>query len=430
MAEFDLRFQVPATVTAQAAQRTLYWPTTGTGSYNTPLGPRLGHLGPVRQPNADLFRLAAMVYAADRSVPRQAGRVNWTRRSFELTVPVLGDAESWNSVAHELARLLDFLSGDEWRLTFRRTRLPRESIADNQHRDAERVVLMSGGADSAIGAFLARTHPEPHVLVSHVGATSIFPIQRDVAARIRDLRSTGSVQHHRQVRFTRSQTQPGGHRFRNENSTRTRSFLFLALGLAVASLNDVPLWIPENGFASLNPPLGPDQLGSLSTRTTHPWFLTELSRLARQVGATAEITNPFARQTKGEMFRWLADEIGDDKIAGDFLSATNSCAHTSRRWLGVTAQHHCGTCFGCLVRRASFAAASLPDTSTYVSDSWPNDRVKSQLQNASVLPSIRGFVARGIRVSDIAAMRLPDGYSASEARDLCTRGACELALLT
>lgn len=428
MAQFDLRFQVPAAVTSEMAEHTLYWPTSGPGSFNTPFGPRLGALGAVPPGNLDLFRLAAMVYAADRSVPRQVGQVNWTRRSFTLTVPVR-DPEPWAAVADDLQGLLDFLSGDAWTLTFRRARIPREQAVADPYPDVKRVVLMSGGADSATGAFKARSQSDEHLLVSHVGATSISPIQKDVAERIRDLLPTGSSQHHRQILFTRSKSQPGGYRFRNEKSTRTRSFLFLALGLAVASIKQVPLWIPENGFASLNPPLGPDQLGSLSTRTTHPWFMSELTRLATQAGAWADITNPFTTMTKGEMFRWVADELGDDNAASSMLSATNSCAYTSRRWLGVKATDHCGTCFGCLVRRASFAAAGLEDKSNYVSDCPPTDAAKQQLDRASLLPSIRGFVARGVRVGDIAAMRLPAGYSPSAARDLCIRGAKELELL-
>ncbi len=427
MAEFDLRFQVPGTVTREVAERAFFWPADTRGTFNTTLGPRLGALGPVRHANIELFRLAAMVYAADRSVPRQVGQVNWTQRRIALTIPV-HDVEPWNALAGDLQALLGFLSGDTWELTFRKARIPREDIAAAEYPTTQRVVLMSGGADSAIGAFLARTRLEEHLLVSHVGATSISPVQKDVAERIRNLRADGSEQHHQQVVFTRRHAQPGGHSFRNEYTTRTRSFLFLALGLALASINEVELWIPENGFASLNPPLGPDQLGSLSTRTTHPWFLAELSRIAEQAGAWAEFSNPFASQTKGEMFRWLADEVGDD-AASELLSATNSCAFTNKRWFGVAATSHCGTCFGCLVRRASFAAAGIRDRSTYVIDSPPNDSVKVQLERTSILPSIRGFVARGIKVSDIAAMRLPNGYSASDARDLCLRGSEELRLL-
>lgn len=428
MAQFDLRFQIPSVVTRQAAESTLYWTVDGAGTFNTSLGPRLGKLGPVRRESIELYRLAAMVYAADRSVPRRIGQVNWTQRPLVLSVPVL-DPAPWTAITTELQALLDFLSGDRWELTFRAARLPREEAGPNQYPDVQKVVLMSGGADSATGAFLARTRPEQHLLVSHVGATSISPIQKDVAERIRALRPDGATQHHKQTVFTRRLIQPGGYRFRNESTTRTRSFLFLALGLAWASINEVELWIPENGFASLNPPLGPDQLGSLSTRTTHPWFLAELSRLIGLVGGWGTLSNPFAAQTKGEMFRWLADEVSDDS-ASDLLSSTNSCAFTNRRWLGVSATDHCGTCFGCLVRRASFAAAGLTDRSAYVIDAPPSDAAKAQLEKASILPSIRGFVARGIRVSDIAAMRLPEGYSAGEARDLCLRGARELETLT
>jgi hypothetical protein len=223
-------------------------------------------------------------------------------------------------------------------------------------------------------------------------------------------------------------TQPGGTTLPNELSTRTRSLLFLSLGLALASTVDAPLWIPENGFASLNPPLGADQLGSLSTRTTHPWFLAELSRIAAQVGATAVIENPFAAQTKGEMFSWVEEQLGAE-AASKFLSATNSCAHTNRRFDGMSAKKHCGVCYGCLVRRASFRATGLADQSTYIVDQPPSDVVASRLRKASILPSIAGFVERGISAGTIAAMKLPAGYSAGTARALCERGARELGTL-
>ena len=429
MADFGLKFQIPTAVSRTDARTTFYWPAEGTGSFNTPLGPRLGKLGPVKPANIDLVRIAAMAYAADRSIPRAIGRrLNWTSRVIKVTVPV-SKPDAWNAVADDLKAVLDFLSGDSWTLAFRSGRAPREMAAENAYPTAERVVLLSGGADSAVGAFLARAKSSEHILVSHIGASSISPIQKAVAEQIRDLLPNGLTQHHRQVTFTRARKQPGGYKLPNEPSTRTRSLLFLALGLAVASMNGIPLWIPENGFASLNPPLGADQLGSLSTRTTHPWFLSELSRVATRAGAQADITNPFADKTKGEMFRWVADELGDDDAASTFLSSTNSCAFTNRRWYGVAADQHCGTCFGCLMRRASFAAAKLTDKSIYVSDAPPNVETAERLRISSILPSIQGFVGRGLHVGDIAAMRLPSGYLPSTARDLCERGKKDLELL-
>jgi 7-cyano-7-deazaguanine synthase in queuosine biosynthesis len=428
MAEFDLRFQVPATMTVEIARTAFFWNTTGPSSFRTSFGPRLGALGPVRPANVDLVRIAAMVYAADRSVVRAVGRVNWTSRTIKLHIPV-SDPSAWDGVKADLEEMLGFLSGDSWELEFRRGRVPREDTASNSYPQVGRVVLLSGGADSAAGAFLARTQGVEHLLISHVGATSISPVQKKVAEQIRALLPSGAAQHHKQVILTRALKQPGGFKLRNEFSTRTRSLLFLALGLAMASVNGVQLWIPENGFASLNPPLGSDQLGSLSTRTTHPWFLSELSRLAALAGAQAEITNPFADKTKGEVFRWVANELGDDDAAATFLSSTNSCANTNRRFDGVSAKNHCGVCFGCLMRRASFAAAGLKDKSTYVVDAPPNAAVAAKLSKFSIRPSIEGFVTRGLSVGDIAAMRLPAGYLPSAARALCERGKAELELL-
>ena len=145
MAQFDLRFQVPSALTAESAESTFYWPTAGPGTFNTSLGPRLGELGPVRRENIELFRLAAIVYAADRSVPRRAGRANWTQRDICLSVPVQ-DPAPWNAITKQLQELLDFLSGDRWTLAFRKARIPREGIAPNRFPDVQRVVLMSGGA--------------------------------------------------------------------------------------------------------------------------------------------------------------------------------------------------------------------------------------------------------------------------------------------
>lgn len=428
MTDFELRFNLPGPTSTQDQATTFFWPVSGRGSFNTALGPRLGALGPVLDLNVDLVRLAVTVYAADRSVPRAIGRkVNWTSRDLGITVPV-SDPGAWSAHADDLTGLLNFLSGDNWTLRFKRARPPAEATSEPLFSNTQRVVLLSGGADSAVGGYLARTEPEEHLLVSHVGATAISPVQQATAAQIVALAPEGSTQHHQQTLFTRNQTQPNGYKFRNESSQRTRSLLFLALGLATASPTRAPLWIPENGFASLNPPLGADQLGALSTRTTHPWVLAELTRIGTLVGAHAEISNPFAEWTKGEMFRWLAEQVGAEQ-ASRFLSATNSCGFTARRWLRISADKHCGTCFGCLVRRASFLAADLDDRSTYVIDSPPSDAVRDQLTKSSILPSIRGFVARGIGVGDIAAMRLPNGYSASSAKDLCERGSRELELL-
>lgn len=427
MPDFTLRFKLPNQLIEGVVRRTFYWPAEGPGSFATNLRPRFSALGPVTSLNADFARIAVMVYAADRSVVRAAGTVNWTARDYSLTIPV-SDPGAWTSVHDRLVRMLAFLSGDAWAITFTKAAIPKETVADKWYPTAGRVVLLSGGADSAAGALLARALPEDHALISHFGGNGIGPVQRLVAQAITGLLPSGSGQQHLQVGFARMQRQPDGTKFANEPSTRTRSLLFLALGLCVASVNGVPLWIPENGFASLNPAMGADQFGSISTRTTHPWFLAEVQGLLTSVGAHGHIENPFAQQTKGEMFANVTARFGAES-ASTFLSTTDSCGFTNKRFWGIEKRHHCGTCFGCLLRRASFKAAGLDDQSVYAVDNPPNSKAAEVLQRNSLLPSIRSYVRRGVTTADIASIRLPNGYSPSAARDLCVRGIGELRLL-
>ena len=405
---------------------TFYWPADGPSSFIAPFGPRLANIGAVPPLNVDLVRLALLVFAADRSTIRRVGTTNWSSRDFSLTVPV-SDAQSWNTLSGELANLFAFLTGDIWALNFRNARPPKEQkVKKADQEKASRVVLMSGGADSALGVLESRRQldaTESHVLVSHVGLTSLAPIQRRVA----DTASTiipGPVQSVKQIRLVRRQRQVDGSDFKSETSTRSRSLLFLALGLAHASVYRAPLWIPENGFASLNPPLAPNRRGSLSTRTTHPAFLARLSRILEDVGAHATIENPFARMTKGEMFRTAANRFGEAEIGG-FLSATHSCGLTGQRSKRIPTTTQCGVCFGCVIRRASFAAAGLNDATAYA-HAGHSDELAKWLDHNSVLPDVRRFVKRGMTRRDILSMSLPNDYSLRDARTLCQRGVDEL----
>ena len=290
---------------------------------------------------------------------------------------------------------------------------------------AERVVLLSGGADSAIGALSSRNSLGlgGHILVSHVGATSLSPIQRNVATAVEKL-VPGPSQTHLQVNFRRKARQANGVHFSNEWSTRSRSLLFLAFGLAVASREEIPLWIPENGFASLNPPLGPDRRGSLSTRTTHPAFLDGLTAILDRVGAHGLIHNPFARKTKGEMYAAVAGLVGEEE-ASEFLSLTHSCGLTGQRAFRVSPITPCGVCFGCVVRKASFKASGIQDNTNYIV-ATTGSALENWLRSKSIESSVEAFVRRGIRNADIATMGLPPGYSAREAFELCERGLAEL----
>lgn len=429
MTAYRLRLTMPVQIPSAAARTTFYWTAHGPSSFTSTYGPRLGGLGPVPTPNVDFVRIAAAVYAADRTEPRAFGGSNWNQRELDLSVPV-ARVSRWEPLADQLADLFGFLTGDRWSLRFVAARSVPEVVAKRPPAP-KRVVLLSGGADSAIGALLSRTQlsdNETHTLVSHVGLTNLSPIQQTVASEVERL-IPGPGQRHLQVSFGRHRRQPDGTSFgRGESSSRSRSTLFLAYGLATAAIDGVPLWIPENGFASLNPPLGPERRGSLSTRTTHPAYLQGLSDILRRAGAHGEILNPLAEMTKGEMFR-MAVGLTSSEAASKLLSATHSCGLTGQRAYGVSPSHQCGVCFGCTVRRASFAASGLTDRTTYI-DPAADARLSRWLTGKSVLPSVRDFVRRGVRAAEIAALSLPPDYPPERALSLCQRAQAELQRLT
>ena len=290
-------------------------------------------------------------------------------------------------------------------------------------------MLLSGGADSAIGGLHSRSllsADQAHTLLSHYSHTMLAPIQRHVADEISRL-LPGPGQQHVVAHLGRRRHRIDGTTYPTEPTSRSRSLLFSALGHAVVSVHAVPLWIPENGFASLNPPLGPERLGSLSTRTTHPTFLRDLAAVLTKAGAHADIVNPFASDTKGEMYQRAVDLIGE-QAASEFLSSTHSCALTGQRAHHISAERPCGVCFGCVLRRASFAASGVIDTSSYIAPS-DNAEVQQWLDGKSVEQAVRNLIRRGVRPRDLVALNLPPNYPLGNAMDLCRRGVAELARL-
>ena len=431
MPDFRLQVTAPAQEQTDDNQLAFYWTMGAESSFRTRYGPCLGSLGPVMSANVDFVRIAVTVLAADRSTLRRRGGSNWNCRDIGLTVPVY-HPDRWRTASEDLGTLLGLLTGDRWSLDFVETpQLDEEITQVGLKPPPERVVLVSGGADSALGALrsIQSVGAGGHVLVSHVGFSIFASIQRDIVARVE--RHTPNVpQTHRQIYFTRKACQIDGKRFPNEPSTRSRSLLFIALGLAVASCHEVPLWIPENGFASLNPPLTPERRGALSTRTTHPAFIEGLVEILQTVGVHADVSNPFDRMTKGEMFAQSTNMIGDEEELSKFLSRTYSCGHTGQRALKMSPYVQCGVCFGCILRKASFNAADIQDSTQYV-QKGTGVQVDRWLKSKSVESSVRHFVRKGesnIRVA-VASMGLPASFTASDALDLCTRGLRELQRL-
>ena len=412
-------------IAASTYDEVFLWSRSAKSTFTGSLSPYLDELGPINPRNVDLVRSALGVLAADRSVLRERGGSSWNTREFELTTQV-NDPIVWTAAANDLARMLCFLSGDRWTLSF--TQGPSDDIEPVPIEDAsyQRTVLLSGGADSAAGALISALQLDDggsQALVSQYSSTVLSPIQQGLVKAI-ERRVPKVAQIHHQFRLNRGSKRLDGTSYRDESSTRSRSLLFLALGLAVAARAKTPLWIAENGFASLNPPLGADRRGALSTHTTHPRFLRDLQTLVSSVGGLGHIENPFEAMTKGEMFALVASKIGAD-AASDYLSSTNSCSHTDARYSGAPPGSSCGVCFGCLVRRASFAAADVPDRTTYLCDDVTG-KFASFVRQKSIIEPMRDFAMRGTRPRDVMAMSLPADYAAVDALGLCQRGTAEL----
>lgn len=306
----------------------------------------------------DVLVLAAMVHAADTRINRvQTSQDAWTRE-IGICVPV-SDPELWTAQRALLERMLRFLTGDHWMVSFRAR---PEGMADFVRRPVtglrdhgfDSVALFSGGLDSLIGAIDRLENGASPLFVSHGGDGAISKPQKDL---FKDVASAyrNSDRELRNVRLGmgfKGELTPGVGR---EDSTRGRSFLFIALAAMAGSGlgRRFSLEVPENGLIALNVPLDTVRLGSLSTRTTHPFYLRRWNELLSQIGINGAIVNRYWNKTKGEMMEECLNQDLLRQVAGRSLS----CAHPAAgRWIksAVGRHAHCGHCVPCLIRQAAF----------------------------------------------------------------------------
>jgi hypothetical protein len=121
------------------------------------------------------------------------------------------------------------------------------------------------------------------------------------------------------------------------------------LTAAAAWGEDLPITLAENGWVSLNPPLTLNRLGSLSTRTTHPYFLGQLISLWREAGINQPLLNPYRNLTKGQVL----SQCRNRGLLERLFPRTVSCARpVASRWRGQGGGA-CGYCYPCLLRRAA-----------------------------------------------------------------------------
>lgn len=426
MSRHTLRLSLSARARVQFATTDFLWRPVGEpSSFHTTLSPRAEELGRIPDANVEFLRLAALAYLVDRTAPRP-GR--WARE-LEVVVPAT-DPDRWRPVSDRVAGALELLTGDSWSVEFEPRRNPGRRRVDVKVEPVERVSLFSGGADSLCGLLVSLNDGVVPHLVSHWDWPIIGGAQNRVLATIDDELNVDLTRD--VVRIGRRSKQIGSNTtFPKERTSRSRSIVFIALGLAAAAVREAELWVPENGFASLNIPLAPERRGALSTRTTHPRLLDELQSIADTVGIDVSIVNPFESMTKGEMFRRVAEIHGDD-VAATILSNSHSCARSGANYAGFDPSMHCGVCFGCLVRRAAFVAAGLEDDTVYIEEELRSSvrRRRKWIKNRRQdVAAVEYRTRRPYKLADVLAASLPGRVDPDDSLALAQRGAAELARL-
>jgi 7-cyano-7-deazaguanine synthase in queuosine biosynthesis len=301
----------------------------------------------------DLVNLAAITYTADLRVWRGYNDEDGWTREILVYVPV-ADVELWNAAAGILCDLLRFLTGDNWRVSFRAaTGVLAGTLGKPTVRSPEGVCLFSGGLDSYVGAIDLLASGKHLALVGHYGNT-----QREQLAAYESLKPVYDLQ---MIPLWFYLVPPKSSKDQVvELTMRSRSILFLTLGTAVATAlpAGTPLYIAENGLISLNVPLTFGRTGTLSTRTTHPHTIALYRKLIEALGISVPLHTPYRFKTKGEMLR----DCGDKEVLKSGIHSTMSCSRPqSGRFHGRPVGQHCGYCVPCIIRRAALTAVKLDD---------------------------------------------------------------------
>lgn len=299
----------------------------------------------------DLLNLAMAVYTADLKTPRNLTEDRWTR-NFKLHIPVV-NIPKWDEALPFLVKSLEFLTGDRWEICLRQREVPENwKFQERTNSKVAVVSLFSGGLDSLVGAIDLLEDRKSIGLVGHHGAGITNSIQQAILGKLQECYKNLITPY---MFYIQPRKRRGGG---SEPSMRSRSMLFLSLGILVANAygSQIPLVVAENGLISLNVPLTNSRMGSLSTRTTHPHFISLYQQVVSSLGLLNTIQMPYKFYTKGEM---LAN-ARNQEILKDTVDLTMSCSHPEvGRFRQGTPRKHCGYCVPCIIRRAALSSVKL-----------------------------------------------------------------------
>jgi hypothetical protein len=415
---YDLR-SAASTALAEPGAVELRWPDQpgAKGSIDTGLGWMLDPWAGVPDEAADLLRVAAGAYLADALTPRGT---TFTR-DISLTVAVR-DLDRWTGgVGDDVCDLLYWLTGDQWALSLVAddSDLPAPVLAEPA--DGAPVSLLSGGLDSFLGAIHLLDEDPSVQFVGHKDAAPVIAgAQKALQRWLASSYSPGPS-------YARVAFRPAASK--RERSSRSRSLLFMSLGVAAAAMRgSSTLYVPENGYTSLNLPLHPNRAGALSTRSTHPVTFRRMGALLEALGIGVSLANPFAAMTKGEVMTSVA-ALAPPKGWLEASWSTVSCGKLDGgRISGGNSNYNCGLCVPCMVRRGTYIAAACKDGTLYlVNEMRGEDREALVARRQGDLDAIAYATAELVDDDAIDAQTWPDDYDLDAATALVQRGLDELA---
>lgn len=360
----------------------------------------------------DFATFALAVSAADLAVPRAHTADGWTRM-IELGVALV-NPDPFSQATSKLEQMLRFLTGDFWSLSFRSGGFPVPVSMSPKSFSADCVSLLSGGVDSLVGA----------IDLTHMGQRPLFVSQiakGDSVTQVSYAKKLGASERHVQW----------NHNIRvmhkTERSTRGRSLVFFAFAALAASAlsakhEPVKVYVPENGFISLNIPLNAGRTGSLSTKTTHPVFVERLQKIWDALGIRSQLLLPYAFKTKGELMAGCLDLALLEQLVGD----STSCGR-----FGYYKYTHCGRCVPCLVRRSSFLRAGIVDTTAKYH--FPCLSTAGRKSGANDIGAVAAAVLRkeslGVRMLTSGQLWFASPSDRAQYEGVVSRGFDELAAL-
>ncbi|GAA3077397.1 hypothetical protein [Streptosporangium carneum] len=363
---------------------------------------------------ADLVDLGAAVYQIERQL-RGRQRTNPAVK-FDLHI-ALRDPGSWTTPAlTALTAILADLGNAEWDVKVHQRRdIQVAGHQRNTERKVDRVVLLSGGLDSASGAATCKANASRTCLVSFY--TRQKASQRDISKMLG---------FHPPVQWRMSR-RPGG----RGHTFRYRSFFFLCLGVAVADSWEARKVLQyENGVLATAMPPGPSWF---MTRHAYPVMQAQMATLAGALlGGTWSVENPFLQLTKRQCLE-AARRVAGTQMMEEVAARTETCwFHWSNRTAGGLKAPGipCGVCVPCIVRRTALSDGAY---------AWDlcEDEVKNDLYHGRAFRAYYGFLSDvhsagdslskfyGLMPAAGRELYVRDIFTLQEFLDLFGRFACE-----